>query len=170
MLVGCGIPAGLLMAWQVKRYSGDGKIQTCSQWFGAGYQVDFAPFDASHSFIASYRVSALPQVLGRDPMIYLKFDLDRFFENPDAIKSGTTGFFQIDLLNSSGQVVQTASLHTATTIWWGGGKSWGMYDLDKSRFHFDRNENYVLRVSYNPGGVPPPAKQLYFNIDNCAYK
>jgi hypothetical protein len=169
-LTGCGIPAGLLMLWQVKRYSGDGKIQTCSQWFGAGYQIEFAAFDASRPFTASYQVSALPQVSGRDPMIYLKFDLDRFLENPDAIKSATTGSFGIDLLDSRGGVVQTADLQTATAIWWGGGKSWGMYDLQKSRFHFSRNENYILRVWYEPGRVPPPANQLYFDIDNCAYK
>jgi hypothetical protein len=170
MLAGCGIPAGLLMWWQATHYSGEGKIQTCSQWFGAGYRVDFAAFDASRPFAASYRVSALPHVSGRDPMIYLKFNVDEFLTNSDAIKSETTASFGIDLLGSDGRLIQMADLQAATTIWWGGGKEWGMYDLYKSKFHFDRRKTYIVRVWYEPGRVPPPANQLYFSIDNCAYK
>jgi hypothetical protein len=170
MLTGCGLVTGLLTSWEVKWYGGDGSIETCSQWFAAGWQINFSPFDASKPFAASYRISKLPHILGRDPMIYLKFDVDNFLHDVDSAKSKTTARFDVELLDPQGRVIQTLDLQTRTAIWWGGGKSWGLYDLDRSAFHFEPHKSYTLRVRYEPGDIPPPAEKLYFSIDKCAYK
>jgi hypothetical protein len=46
---------------------------------------------------------------------------------------------------------------------------WYRYDLDGTPIIYDGNNNYVLNVSYTPGTVPPPASELYFAIDGCAF-
>jgi hypothetical protein len=39
---------------------------------------------------------------------------------------------------------------------------------NQSGLHFEPLLRYVLRVSYDPGITPPPAKELFFKIDACA--
>lgn len=154
---------------QAKRYSGDGIIQTCSSLVGAGYRIDFPEFDASRPYSASYRLSKLPQVFRRDPVIYLKFHLNPDFGIPEETKKRITASFRITLFDSQSHVIRSAELTLADTIWWGGEHPLGAYDLPKSVFHFNWNTPYILQVSYEPGLVPPPATQLYFSIDNCAF-
>ena len=143
-LTGCGIPAGLEMWFQTKRYSGDGVIQPCSNLFGAGYCIHFPKFDASHPYSTSYRLSHVPHVhaRGHEPVVYLRFDGDRSFP-----KDALNGAFGMTLANSAGESVQ----------------SFGR------TLHLDKNASYILRVDYVPGHAPMHVKQLYFEIDNCAF-
>src|SRR5689334_24009817 len=98
-LAACGIPATAEMWFQTKRYSGDGVIRNCSNLFGAGYCIDFAGFDGSRPFNASYRMVHVPKVFGRDPLIYLKFRCAP--GSMDAITKSTTASFGITLLDSA---------------------------------------------------------------------
>jgi hypothetical protein len=167
VLDGCGIPAGAGMQLQAMRYSGDGVIHTCSNIFAGGYRIDFPSFAASEPHTASYRLSNVPQVYrvdGRsDPTIYLRFYSDIPYSK---VKERLSGKFQLTLLDGRGQVATSivAPLSTAGLT-----ATQRLYGVSKGTFHFDPNASYVLRVSYTPGAVPPPAKQFYFAIDNCAF-
>jgi len=166
-LAGCGIPATAEMWFQTKRYSGDGVIRNCSNLFGAGYCIDFPEFDAFRPFSASYRMVRIPKVFGRDPSIYLKFRCAP--GSMDAIKNSTTASFGITLVDSTGGVIRSVEVPMSTSICWETGGVCAAYDLEKSPFHFRSNTSYVLKVSYDPGSVPPPTKTLYFSVDNCAF-
>jgi hypothetical protein len=143
-LNGCGVPAGFEMWLQIKRYSGDGVIHACSNLLAAGYRIDFPKFDASQPYSASYRLSRVPRVhaRGREPIIYLRFDGDRSFP-----RNGLSDSFRMTLANSKGEVIQAFG----------------------RTLHFDKKASYILSVDYVPGQVPSRAKQLYFEIDNCAF-
>ena len=56
------------MWMQVKRYSGDGVIRTCSTVLVPGYLIEFPKFDSTRPYEASYRLSHVPQkiVSGRE--------------------------------------------------------------------------------------------------------
>src|SRR5262249_10869851 len=96
-LGGCGIPASAEMWLQTKRYSGDGHIYNCSNLIGAGYCIDFPEFDATRPFTASYRLTHIPRVFDRDPLIYLKFRCD--FGSSDEIKKSVTASFRVTQLD-----------------------------------------------------------------------
>jgi len=166
-LDGCGIPASGEMWLQTKRYSGDGVIHNCSNLIGAGYRIDFPEFDASRPFSASYRMMHVPKVFARDPLIYLKFRCES--GGSDEIKERITASFRITLLDSAGSVIRSVEFPMSRTIWEESQNLCGAYDLEKSPFRFLPSASYLLKVSYDPGAVPPPAKRLYFSVDNCAF-
>src|ERR1700686_5092061 len=155
---GCGIPASGEMWLQTKRYAGDGVIHNCSNLIGAGYRIDFPEFDASRPFSASYRMAHVPKVFGRDPLIYLKFRCE--FGSSDEIKKRITALFRITLLDSAGAVIRSIELPMSTTIWSEAQNLCGAYDLEKSPFRFRSSASYLLKVSYDPGPVPPPTKRV----------
>ena len=107
--------------------------------------------------------------LGRDPCIYLSFRSDAPPSASDTARPNVTTVIRVTLEDSSGREVRSLELPLAKAIWrWSQGV-FGAYDLDKSVFHFDPSASYVLRVSYTQGSTPPPAKEVYFEIDDCAY-
>jgi hypothetical protein len=169
-LSGCGIPGGAVMWVQTKRYSGDGVIRNCSNLLGSGYAIQFPTFDASRPFAASYRVSHVPQlhrIDGRnDPTVYLRFYSNIGYTKSLQIQKGVTARFQVILMNSRGQVMHSVEVPLSTSGW---SSTQNLYAVSKGAFHFDPDASYLLNVSYEPGAVPPPAKELYFEIDNCAY-
>jgi|SRR5581483_7250434 len=166
-LSGCGIPASAGMWFQIKRYSGDGHIYSCSNLVSSGYCIDFPDFDAKRPFAASYRLAHVPRVLGRDPLIYLKFRCD--FGSSDEIKRRVTASFRVTQLDSSGAVIRASTFPMAAAIWSDSQYLCGAYDMDKSPLRFSTSGSYILKVSYDPGTVPPPTKRLYFSLDNCAF-
>ena len=169
-LSGCGIPGGAVMWAQTKGYSGDGVMRNCSNMLGSGYAIEFPKFDASRSYAASYRVSHVPQlhrIDGRnDPILYLRFYSSVGYTKTKQIKKGVTARFRVILVNSHGQVMHSVEVPFSTSGW---SSAQNLYGVSIEAFHFDPDASYVFNVSYTPGAVPPPAKQVYFAIDNCAY-
>jgi hypothetical protein len=170
-LNGCGIPAGMHMWLQTKWYSGDGIIYACSNLLAAGYGIDFPKFDSSRYYSASYSLSRVPQVYridGRsDPLILLRF-YQRDFVAVRERKNSVTATFHVTLSDMKGHIQHSADIPLSTSRWEESQALFGIYDLERSRLHFDKNIGYVLHVEYVPGDTPPLAKELYFTIDNCA--
>jgi hypothetical protein len=170
ILSGCGIPAGMHMGLQIKQYSGDGVIYACSNLLAAGYGIDFPKFDASRYYSASYKLSHVPHVFridGRgDPLIFLSFYQRGFTALHE--KKSVTAKFQITLSDSEGHIRHSAEIPLSTSTWGESQALFSVFDSEKSKLHFDRDSRYVLHVEYVPGDTPPPVKELYFTIANCA--
>jgi hypothetical protein len=172
-LTNCGIPGGAEISIQARQYSGDGQIRTCSNSIEPGFAIDFPPFDASAGYTKSYHLSKVPQVYRSketvDPILYLRFAKWKGFGDPDKIKIDATASFRVVLSKSTGEVVKTFTLTLASSIWTVSQNLIGVYDLEKSKVHFERGGAYVLHVEYTPGTNPPLAKKLYFALDDCAF-
>jgi hypothetical protein len=166
-LAGCGIPASSEMWAQTKRYSGDGIINNCSSLIGAGYRIDFPEFDASRPFNASYQMAHVPKVFGRDPVMYLKFRCEG--GGSDEVKTRVTASFRVTLFDSAGRILHSIELPMSASRWAESQHLCGAYDVDKSPLRLQFGTSYVLKVSYDPGPIPPPTKLLYFSVDNCAF-
>jgi hypothetical protein len=166
-VIGCGGPAELNLRRQIKQYSGDGVISTCSNMLAGGYEIDFPKFDPAQPYQATFRLSHVPQALdlftARTPYLFLRHEPQIDIPSNE-IKARTTASFEFVLTDSEGHVTR-ARLPVATSIW----GSQGVYDLDKSRLLFNSHLNYTLQVSYVPGERPPTTKQFHFILDNCAY-
>jgi hypothetical protein len=167
-LNGC-VVADVAMETQVMQYSGDGVIHNASLTFWPGYRIEFPAFDATRAFEASYRLSHVPQLDSRDPLIYLRF-YQRDFITARKKKNSVTASFHVALSDAQGHILHSAEISLSTSWWTGNQRLFGVYDLEKSKLHFDRGASYVLHVAYKPGRVPPPAKQLYFSIENGGTK
>ena len=156
------------MSAQATQYSGDGTIHTCSNLFEGGYGIDFASFDSSRPYSASYRLSHVPQTRRGHAVILLHF-FQSDYRLAQKKKSSVTASFRFTLRDARGNIVHSAELRASGAVWSESQRLFGIYELDRSYLHFEGNANYILDVSYTPGAVPLPAKQLYFAIDNCAY-
>lgn len=177
-LNGCVI--GNLAMWaQVRQYSGDGVIYNCASSppiLGAlicwpGYRIDFPSFPSDRPYMVSYRLSNVPQRDRQPAVIYLRF---RTESNPIAARSmrnSVTSVFRIVLSEPRGKILHSAELPVASSGWTSDDKNeFGVYELEKSELYFERRHSYVLTVSYVPGEVPPPARELYFSIQNGGSK
>ena len=142
-LGGCGIPTGWSIWLRTKRYSGDGVITTCSNLLGPGYRIDFPKFDASLPYSASYRLDGLPRICDRKPVVYLRFDGDRSLP-----RNTLSDAFRMTVANSRGEIIQAYG----------------------RALQLREDESYTLHLDYdNPRQAPMHVKQLFFEIDNCAF-
>jgi hypothetical protein len=166
-LGGCGIPATAEMWLQTKSYSGDGTIHSCCTLFGAGYMIDFPAFSASRPFTASYRMAHVPKVFGSDPYLRLCFHWQR--EDDLTRSRSITANVRFTLLDGRGKQVRSLELPISSSMWGETGPDLvEVWDFNKGPIHFAAGEHYVLNVSYTPGSVPPPTKEAWLEIDNCA--
>ena len=156
------------MGMQAKQYSGDGTLRTCSKLIGQGYAIEFAAFDATKPYLASYRLSHVPQV-HRDPYLYLRFHSGPSLSFPEDLRKRGTASFWVSLVDTYGREKHALDLSLSSGVWAESQGLFSAYALDQSQFHFEPQESYVLTVSYKPGAVPPPAANLYFEIDGCAH-
>ena len=156
------------MAIKEGRYSGDGEFHTCSNLLGQGYSIAFPSFPADQPYSASYKLAHVPSV-GRDPYLYLSFHSDAPPSASDTVKPHVTASIHVTLEDSRSREARSLELSLAKAIWRWSQNVFGAYDLEKGVFHFAPSASYVLRVSYTPGSVPPPAKEVYFEIDDCAF-
>ncbi|MGI8435415.1 MAG: hypothetical protein ACR2NX_00695 [Chthoniobacterales bacterium] len=162
--LGIWIVANASMWIQVLLYSGDGIIRPAP--LVPGYQIEFPKFDASQPYSASYRLVRVPKRLEGGPTLYLRFKSNKKNADSDAIKKAVTAQFSFALFDGERKCVQSADLPVSTSTWWGGGDSWGVYEMDQSSLHLRWSGNYVLKVSYVPGAVPPPSNELHFSIED----
>src|SRR5262249_11119671 len=107
-LAGCGIPGSAEMWIQTKRYSGDGTIHNCSNLLSAGYRIDFPEFNAFRPFTGSYQMRHVPKVIGRDPVVYLRFRCES--GSGDEIKKRVTAVYRITLVDSAGVIVRSVEI------------------------------------------------------------
>ena len=107
------------------------------------------------------------KVAGRQSQIYLKFRCE--FGSSEEIIKHTTASFHLAVLDSSGKAIRSVALPLSATNWTGAeAPCLRAYNVGSSQFHFQPNASYVLKVSYDPNSIQPPAKRLYFSIDDCA--
>jgi hypothetical protein len=156
------------MGMQAKQYSGDGTLRACSKLIGQGYAIEFAPFDATKPYLASYRLSHVPQVR-RDPYVYLRFHSGPSVSFPEDLRKRGTAVIWASLVDTYGREKHSLDLSLSSGVWEESQGLFSAYALDQSQFHFEPQESYILTVSYKPGAVPPPATNLYFEIDDCAH-
>jgi hypothetical protein len=161
------------MSLQVKRYSGDGIIYDCSSsppivgmlFSWPGYRIEFPKFRSDSPYEAVYHFSHVPQLTGyRAPIIYLRFKPGNRIA-AERNKELVSSVFHFSLLDSTHNMLHSAEIPMATSIWTDWGGAFGVYDLGKSELHFEARKSYVLKVSYTPGPTPPPARELYFSIE-----
>jgi len=168
-LSGCFV-ANLVMEAQVLQYSGDGVIHNSTMAFSPGYRIEFPKFNSARPYEAPYRLSHVPHTPTHDhATIYLRFN------QPDFVmarkkKGSVTAAFRLELYDSKGNSVHSAELHLSNSYWSEAQGLFGVFDLKKSDLRFERNTSYVLKVSYVPGDVPPPAEELYFSIEEGGTK
>jgi hypothetical protein len=160
--------------WLQQKYSGDGTFRTCSSLVGSGYAIKFAEFDCASPYSASYRLSHVPEIgigrQGHEPMLYFRLKWSGSYTQWHERQKALTGKIRLILQDSEGRNIKSEELSLAEMDWTGTQGLYGGYDLERTRLHFDSDKNYTLRVMYSPGAVPLPANQVYFEIDNCAYK
>src|SRR5438876_9478461 len=164
-LNGC-VAGNLVMEDEVRQYSGDGVIHTCSTLLAPGYAIEFPKFGAAKPYQASYRLSNVPQTSRAQAGICLRFN------QPDFImarkrKSSVTASFHLTLYDARNNVLHSAEVQLSRSGWSETNRLFSVYAAAKSYVQFERNAKYILNVSYTPGAIPPPANQLYFAIDNC---
>jgi hypothetical protein len=170
VLSGC-VTGNLAMETGVMQYSGDGVIHSCSTILMPGYAIEFPKFNSTRSYQASYRLSNMPPAGRERALILLRFNQPGLlFSTAQRKQKSVTATFRFSLLDAKGDLLHSAELQLCSAIWTGNQRvPYGIYELGKSHFHFERNASYILHVSYTPGAVPPPAKELYFAIDNCGF-
>jgi len=170
LLSGC-VVGNLAMETQVMQYSGDGVIRNSSIAISPGYQIEFPKFNAARSYEASYRLSRVPQNYRRLSTCYLRFNQPGLsWRVVQKRKNSVTATVRFRLCDENGHVLKSSQFHLSNSWWTGNRGLFGIYALEKSDLHFEPNTRYILNVSYTPGNVPPPTKQLYFSIENGGTK
>jgi hypothetical protein len=169
ILSGC-VAGNLAMEAQIRQYSGDGAIHSCSNALGPGYVIEFPKFDASRPCAASYRVSHVPRLQRIDGPsnagFYLRFKSNLGFAATRELKKKSTAVLRLTIVDSRGEVIQSSKSAVSDSGWT---QTQNVYSVSDGEFHFDADASYILKVVYTPGPVAPPAKELYFAIDNCAW-
>ena len=160
---------------KTRQYAGDGTLRACSNILAQGFAIDFSPFDARKPYIASYRLSHVPQV-GRNPFVRLCFH-PKPGSQPwypgidDDLKKKLTATLKVTLLDARGTAVRSLEMPIATATWtWGESQGLiGAYDFAHGSFPFAPAQDYTLAVSYTPGSVPPATDSAYVQLEACAY-
>jgi hypothetical protein len=162
------ISTGCMPMWiKAKQYSGDGTLRTCSTVFAQGYAIDFPGFDPTQPYAAVYRVSHLPQ-MSRAPSVCLMFHSNTP-PDLDELKARLTATIRVSIADSHGRA-QVIDLSPSIAGWRHTSPDlFGIYSPYPSHLRFVRGQQYSVSVSYTPGAIPLPAKEAYFEIEDCAF-
>jgi hypothetical protein len=101
--------------------------------------------------------------------LYLRFHSGPSLSFPEDLRKRGTASFWVSLVDTYGREKHSLDLSLSSGVWAESQGLFSAYAVDQSQFHFEPQESYVLTVSYKPGAVPPPAANLYFEIDGCAH-
>src|SRR4029450_11513611 len=75
-VIGCGGPAELNLRPQLKQYSGDGVISTCSHLPAGRTEICFPNFDPAQPYQAPFRLPHVPRALdlftAKTPSLFLR--------------------------------------------------------------------------------------------------
>jgi len=150
LLLGCFFLARRLLLPPVPSHRGDGNFQDISWWSPLpirGYSISMHDLDLATAHQLEYRLSGLTDI-GRPCGVYLVIlDPDQGLERDT---KQFDGHLQLELIDSQNRPVVDVSGRLGDFIWWGWDDRHGLYQLDRSFFTLDEDEEYRLRVSYAP--------------------
>jgi hypothetical protein len=168
-LSSCGIPGSMVERIDANQYRGDGTIGTCSNIFGGGYRIDFPPFDATRTYDASYRVSHLPPPGKEWPEFELGFS-ERGPRDVQKRMKSVTAISRLTLRDTNGNILWSEAVRfSALRVGFGATGLSYVNAFQNNPVRFKRDVSYTLTMSYSPGAVPPPTKQLHLAINNCSF-
>lgn len=138
--------------------TGDGRFENHSwrfprKHFGVpipGYMIYFDEFDLGRDFAATYRIGDLPQ-LARPVVVYLCIRDPLRTLRSDDVREQLTSDWVMEVFDEEGTTVANVKLSLGELIWadpQGGADTYGLYDLDGSRFEARAGETYEIRVRY----------------------
>jgi hypothetical protein len=141
------------MFWMpsIPNHQGDGTFVNLSRRAGPfalpGYSISMAEFDLGKPHRAEYRVGGLTNIR-RDCGVYLAI---RDHDNRWGGGTGhLDGSLELKLLDSHGQSVVTVVGRLGDYTWWGFSDLHALYQMDKSRFTVDSEEEYRVVIKYLP--------------------
>ena len=150
LLLGGFFIARRLLLPPVPSHRGDGIFQDVSGFAGPfprpGYTVTMPELDLGSPHELEYRLTDLTSI-GRPCGVYLVIRDQRSVLR-DTKKFD--GALRLELLGSRGLPVVDVSGRLGDFIWWGSGNRHGLYQMDRSFFIPDADEEYRLRLTYAP--------------------
>jgi sulfur relay (sulfurtransferase) DsrC/TusE family protein len=143
----------------LRPHAGDGVFLNTSWRFPGGdsgipvpgYQIRFPDFDLSKDFIATYRISDLPEIK-KDAMCYLCVEDSNHDWNDKTIRN-LVARFEIDVVDEHGRAICHVDHFVRDLIWSTAmharmDNAHGLYNLDESRFDSRSNSHYTLKIRY----------------------
>jgi hypothetical protein len=151
LLLGGFFIARRLLLPPVPSHRGDGTFQDVS-WFAGplpipGYTVTMPELDLGSPHELEYRLADLTDI-GRPCGVYLVIR-----DHDGGLGRDTKKFdgeLRFELLDSRGLPVVDVSGRLGDFIWWGFDDWHGLYQMDRSFFTPDAEEEYRLRLAYAP--------------------
>jgi hypothetical protein len=151
LLVGGFLFARRLLLPPVPSHKGDGRFEDIS-WFAGpfpirGYSITMPELDLANPQQLEYRLADLTDI-GRPCGVYLVIR-----DHAHALGRDTKAFdgkLRFELLDSQNRPVVDVSGRLGDFIWWGSTDQHGLYQLDRSFFTPRADEDYRLRISYEP--------------------
>lgn len=161
LIIGCvAILAGIVFFWSacslppIPEHQGDGVFRNISRRIGLiplpGYTISMPEFDLTQPFQAEYKVSGLTN-LGRKCGVYLAFDDPELnLAKPIGQEKERPPTLSLMLTDSRGRTVVDAKGNLHEFIWSSAGSRIMLYQMERSFFHPNINEEYTLRIAYTP--------------------
>ena len=150
LLLGGFFIARRLLLPPVPSHRGDGSFEDIS-WFAPlptpGYSITMPELDLASPQQLEYHLADLTDI-GRPCGVYLVIR-----DHNDALRRDTEKFdgnLRFELLDSQNRPVVDVSGRLGDFIWWGSDDRHGLYQHERSFFAPDADEEYRLRVSYEP--------------------
>jgi hypothetical protein len=151
LLLGGFFIARYLLLPPVSSHRGDGTFQDIS-WFAGpfpirGYSVTMPELDLGSPLELEYRLADLPNI-GLPCGVYLAIR-----DHDDGLWRDTKKFdgkLRLELLDSRSLPVVDVSGRLGDFIWWGFDDLHALYQMDRSFFTPDTDEEYRLRLTYTP--------------------
>ena len=162
-VLGVGVAIAKSLFWMpaVLPHRGDGAFANISQRVGPlavpGYSIAMPEFDLTKPFQAEYRIANMPDI-GRECGVYLAFhDSDhKYWDGPGS------GRIEIELVDSRRTSIIKVAGGTEHFIWYGFQDIHAAYQLHRSFFAPNVDEEYTVRVSWEPGTLAAPFKGFIY--------
>jgi hypothetical protein len=142
---------GMFWLPAIASHHGDGEFHDLSRravpFAIPGYSVTMPEFDLGKPHRAEYRVGGLANI-GRKCGVHLAIrdHNDRWWGDTRDVG----GKVKLDLLDSQGRTVVSVTGRLGDYIWWGFSDLHVLYQMEKSFFNPNSDEEYSLRFEYEP--------------------
>ena len=151
VLVACfGVGRGMFWLPAIASHHGDGNFQDLSRRAGPfaipGYCVKMPEFDLGNPHQVEYRLGGLANI-GRKCGVHLAIrDHAGWWTDTRHLD----GKVKLDLIDSRGYEVVSVTGRLRDYIWWGFSDLHVLYQMDKSFFSPESEQEYRLRFAYEP--------------------